>query len=396
VRADSVASIEEDDVAVLGRGDSFGELAVLYHLRREATFRAREDCVIFAISRAEFMRWCQHHHRKITDYVKVLDEVHALQSLLSSERYELACHVHSVVDFKPGERILHQNKERKANQWYVVSGGGAEQYMLREGPDGTQEKVWLADLRRGSHFGERSLMRGDTSSQSNVDTNVGGMTCLVFEYAVVAEILEKVFRSPGGELPRPEDPIQEWCQRLAEGWNNHHTGSIGVNKRGQTVRFENLRKKCGLGRGGFCKVTLVEDVSDGKRYALKTMSKGYLSQSGAERQIRWERELLSIVDSPFIINLHKTFIDSQHIFFSAGGRAGRKPGRRTGRQPGGLPGGPAEGFRGGLLRRLPGAGPGAPAHAFHCAPRRQDGERAARRARLCKVVRHGLRALRAG
>jgi serine/threonine protein kinase len=81
------------------------------------------------------------------------------------------------------------------------------------------------------------------------------------------------------------------------------------------VRFENLRKKCGLGRGGFCKVTLVEDVSDGKRYALKTMSKGYLSQSGAERQIRWERELLSIVDSPFIINLHKTFIDSQHIFF---------------------------------------------------------------------------------
>jgi len=313
-RASSHAETE-DEVAVLVPGDSFGELAVLYHLRREATFRVREDCVLFAITRAEFMRWCQHHHRKITEYVKVLDEVHALQSLLSSERYELACHVHSVVDFKPGERILHQNKERKARQWYVVSRGGAEQHMLKEAPDGTQEKVWLADLRRGSHFGERSLLRGDTFSQSNVDTCEGGMTCLVFEYVVVAEILEKVFRSPGGELPSPDCPIQEWCQRLAEGWNNHHTEAIGVKKRGQTVQFENLRKRCCLGRGGFCKVALVEDVSSKKRYALKTMSKGYLSECGAERQIRWERELLSIVDSPFIINLHKTFIDAQHVYF---------------------------------------------------------------------------------
>jgi len=299
---------------VLGAGDSFGELAVLYQLRREATFRALQDCVVFAISRAAFMKWCQSssQDRKIKDYVKILDEVNTLQCLLSTERYELACHVHSVQTFKPGERILQQGTERTRNLWYVVSAGEAEQYMWKDGPDGKKVKVWLADLRHGHHFGERALMRGDPITQSNVETRECGMTCLVFEYAGIAKILKKVFS--GDDLPSPDCPIQEWCQRLADGWKAN-AGSIGVKRRGQTVQFKNLRKKCALGRGGFCKVTLVEDVSDGRRYALKTMSKGHLSQAGAERQIRWERELLSIADSPFIISLEKTFVDEQYLYF---------------------------------------------------------------------------------
>jgi len=305
---------EEGEAAVLGAGDSFGELAVLYQLRREATFRALQDCVVFAISRAAFMKWCQSssQDRKIKDYVKILDEVNTLQCLLSTERYELACHVHSVQTFKPGERILQQGTERTRNLWYVVSAGEAEQYMWKDGPDGKKVKVWLADLRHGHHFGERALMRGDPITQSNVETRECGMTCLVFEYAGIAKILKKVFS--GDDLPSPDCPIQEWCQRLADGWKAN-AGSIGVKRRGQTVQFKNLRKKCALGRGGFCKVTLVEDVSDGRRYALKTMSKGHLSQAGAERQIRWERELLSIADSPFIISLEKTFVDEQYLYF---------------------------------------------------------------------------------
>lgn len=314
-----VPSLEEvtGQDAALGPGDSFGELAVLYHVRREATFRARSRCQAFAISRADFFRLCQQAGctKKVKEYLKVIDEVHALQSLLSAEKYQLACHVHSVVDFKTGERIIHQGKDRLANQWYIVCQGGAEQYMMKPGADG-QERVHLVSLRRGSHFGERSLLRGDTSSQSNVDTNEGGMTCLVFEFTAVEDILRKVFMCPGSDLPRPDCPIEEWCQRLQTGWNaSQSIGTIASNKRGQTVQFEDLEKKCKLGRGGFCAVNLVEDVTDRKKYALKTMSKGYLEQCGAERQIRWERELLSIVDSPFIINLHKTFQDSQHIYF---------------------------------------------------------------------------------
>jgi len=59
----------------------------------------------------------------------------------------------------------------------------------------------------------------------------------------------------------------------------------------------------------------VQNPALGKRYALKAMSKGHIMKCGMEEHIRWERKLLCMVDSPFIIRLHQTFADAQHIYF---------------------------------------------------------------------------------
>ena len=52
-----------------------------------------------------------------------------------------------------------------------------------------------------------------------------------------------------------------------------------------------------MGRGAYGEVCLVQDVARKRRYALKVMSKGHLQRKGVVRQIRWERELLSMVAS---------------------------------------------------------------------------------------------------
>jgi len=59
----------------------------------------------------------------------------------------------------------------------------------------------------------------------------------------------------------------------------------------------------------------VEDPATARRYALKSVSKGHVQMQRAERQIVWERELLSMLDSPFVVCLHKTFKDEQHVYF---------------------------------------------------------------------------------
>jgi len=83
----------------------------------------------------------------------------------------------------------------------------------------------------------------------------------------------------------------------------------------ERAHLDRLRKICCLGRGAFAEVFLVENPICRKQYALKAMSRCHIMQCGMEEHIRWERKLLSMVDSPFIIRLHRTFADEQHIYF---------------------------------------------------------------------------------
>eukprot|EP00913_Durusdinium_trenchii_P030132 g28234.t1 len=53
----------------------------------------------------------------------------------------------------------------------------------------------------------------------------------------------------------------------------------------------------------------------GQRYALKTLSKGYICSQGSQRLVNGEREIMSMTDSEFVIRLHRTFKDTQHVYF---------------------------------------------------------------------------------
>ena len=85
----------------------------------------------------------------------------------------------------------------------------------------------------------------------------------------------------------------------------------------------------GLGQGAFGTVFLVEDEPSQERYALKRVSqlalcspheilspkekrplrKGHALRCGTCQSLCWERDLLNMLDSNFIIRLHKTMRD---------------------------------------------------------------------------------------
>ena len=51
----------ENQIASLGRGDSFGELALIDDAPRVAQARAAEDCVLMVLSRGDFLGLMQSH-----------------------------------------------------------------------------------------------------------------------------------------------------------------------------------------------------------------------------------------------------------------------------------------------------------------------------------------------
>jgi len=69
-----------------------------------------------------------------------------------------------------------------------------------------------------------------------------------------------------------------------------------------------------LGMGAYGIVTLEKDRTTGEMFALKTMSKGLICQNKLQENVKNERELLTMVDSPFTIKLMATFKDQQYLY----------------------------------------------------------------------------------
>ena len=69
-----------------------------------------------------------------------------------------------------------------------------------------------------------------------------------------------------------------------------------------------------IGKGGFGKVWKVQFKKTKEIYALKEMSKLKIINKKSEKSINSEREFLSILNHPFIVNMHYAFQDRDNLY----------------------------------------------------------------------------------
>jgi serine/threonine protein kinase len=62
-----------------------------------------------------------------------------------------------------------------------------------------------------------------------------------------------------------------------------------------------------IGNGGFCKVYMVVNRTDGKPYAMKVMNKAFIEEQGKTGQVLNELRILEQVEHPFIVKLFAAF-----------------------------------------------------------------------------------------
>lgn len=312
--------IEAPPETTLGAGDSFGELSILYKMPMHATYSAKENCSIYTIDYRHFSACFNRRGKRFHQFLELLEEVHILSPLLYSERFELACNAIGLVDFKPGDTVLHQGLVRSAKLWYVIHSGTAVVSLDTE-KDGKKENEELTHLSRAAHFGERSLLRGESAAPVNIDAGPEGMTCLTFWGDNIASLLKKVLEQETSMAPSGFGDIKEWWTRKARGFKSredvlNRAPVVWDRMRSNCqVELDELNKICILGKGAYGRVALVEDPMRGQRYALKTLSKGYICSQGSQRLVNGEREIMSMTDSEFVIRLHRTFKDTQHVYF---------------------------------------------------------------------------------
>jgi len=83
----------------------------------------------------------------------------------------------------------------------------------------------------------------------------------------------------------------------------------------QRIRRADLQRIGRLGVGAFGVVTLEADRRTGRTYALKAVSKGYLTQLRMEYSVLNEKRILKMVESPFVVRLLATYNGREHVYF---------------------------------------------------------------------------------
>lgn len=292
-------------VATLQAGDCCGEVELLYNTRQMATSRALEDSVVFAINQRTFKEFFRRESPHFKDCCRLLNEVHMLTPLLLSERAELARNSAGMVKFSPGERVLRQGDADIDKMWYVVEKGCCKSVRETTDADGKVVREELRQYQRAEHFGE-DLIIGSANGKNyvpdfSIDAGPEGMTCAMFD----------------GEL----------LKNLLLSGDSSSSSLFEFNPRGPSVNtlsgvpLESLPKVAILGEGGFGSVFLV--TYEGKEYALKRMSKGYIVEAKVSKQIRAERDIFSMVDSDFIVRFFRSYQDEQYVYmimeFASGG-----------------------------------------------------------------------------
>ncbi|KAL0050057.1 hypothetical protein WJX82_003639 [Trebouxia sp. C0006] len=272
---------DENELARVGKGSCFGELALLRQDVRAANVRALSDSLVLTCHRDDF----QTHLGRLTDIRRLwrfeaLRKVPLLASLNAAQRSDLCTALKPRI-FNAGESIVGKGDPGEA--FYIVESGtctvlgDSGQEVMRLGPT--------------MYFGELALLRGEPRAA----------TVAALTDASVLMLAREDFNILLG-------PLQMLLGQNAALYGPTEA-TAGVK---QAIQLKELKKIALLGAGAFGQVFLVKHNT--KYYALKCLSKAHVLETGLQAHVKREKEIQAECNSYFMVNLEASFKDSAYLY----------------------------------------------------------------------------------
>ena len=150
-------------VSTIGRGGSFGELALMYNAPRAATVISTEpQSMLWAMDRVTFRRILMDSaFQRRRMYESFLEEVPLLSSLTPYERSKIADALETQ-KFPKGSTIIREGDPGEA--FYLLESGTAVVYRKESGEEA------LTEYSKGDYFGELALLEDKPRAASVVST----------------------------------------------------------------------------------------------------------------------------------------------------------------------------------------------------------------------------------
>lgn len=267
---------------VLGPGDWFGERALLTGEPRAANCSAMTYCVTLCLSRDTFEKTLGPLQELIDHAMKkrVLQGV-PIFALSQFQPYEMVrlADLLTEVDFPKGEKLAEEGQPMKQNL-----------YIIRKGRvTVSNDNGMISTLTQGDYFGENTLAIDEGRVSHQTITVEEDSTCGVLTKSAIESVIGTVARL-GKALP-PQPP-----------------------KLDRSIKLKDLVKFRILGVGTFGKVWLVSHKRTGKPYALKMLSKREIIGHHQVEGVIREKNIMSSVNHPCVVNLIATFQDERSLY----------------------------------------------------------------------------------
>jgi CRP-like cAMP-binding protein len=324
------------ELARLGPGKYFGELALIEDAPRKATVTATSACKCWTLDRQNFKSLFGSMAAAVNESVgiKMLQRVKVLEALSEVQLQAVArCLVSK--DFIEGEVIIKQGDV--GDCFYLISSGEVSVQV---------NHIQVATLEGGSFFGEMSLLSNERRSATV--SALKDTVCLVLSRADFNELLgpleevnaeakrrkEAASRSKGdvagsgrfiSSLRRVSNSIFNTSPSSSPGGQGlARSKSLGAGGKSANALFSStnamfdlasLEKVKKLGTGTFGTVFLVQHIMTNKYYAMKVLHKQHLKETCQEQNVFTERDvMLALGDTLYAAELYATLQDSKSVY----------------------------------------------------------------------------------
>ncbi|XP_051156962.1 cGMP-dependent protein kinase 1-like isoform X2 [Leptopilina boulardi] len=281
-----------------GPGVAFGELALLYNIKRSNTIDVKDGGKVWVLERSAFKTALENYDLfNTSDNIKLLKGISILSSLPDHVLQQIS-NLINLEFFPPNTQIFKQGEV--GDKFYIINGGRVK---ITNWTKGREEEEVLVILGKGDYFGEKALYEdGENIRQANATSLSPGSECLTID--------RKSFLHYLGNLQEIKN--KDWM------------GECAVRKKTNKIRWLNeypdlslsdLMVIDTLGKGSFGRVELVTvSFIPGVSFALKKMKKKEITIKGYQNYIYNEKKIFQICNSPFVSKLHRTFKDKKYLY----------------------------------------------------------------------------------
>ena len=278
---------------MLSKGQSFGELALLYNTPRAATILAKTEVSLWVLTRDLFVTISTYFkHQRLLRYEKFLQKCDLFKTMEHEKLIRIAEALESE-KHEAGEPIILQGE--KGKHFYLIEEGEVR-YEIQE--PGSIEKKIVGGAKVGGFFGDRALMDDNDERTASVYA-VTDVSLLCMERTMFRQLMKGL----EAMMLTPAEKESQLRDALAVGAKFH-----------KDIKFNELEIMRTLGEGAFGRVRLVKHTSTGGMYALKYLSKQHIVNNSNQEHVVNERNIMMMVDNPFVLKLHNTFQDSRYLY----------------------------------------------------------------------------------
>merc|ERR1712123_277170 len=277
-------------VCDLAPGVLFGELAILYNCRRTASIKCKSDVSLWAMERSIFQAVVKSAGQaKDEERFNLLKKVKDLNQFAEAKLRKIADCLEEET-FEAGSLIFKQGAS--GDFFYVIQSGEVD--ITKNNSNGGEDPVVV--LTAGEFFGEKALVKEDKrNANAKAKTDV---KCYTLDRKAFVTLV-------GSVADQDKEEVQKTDTGPVRQTNDHIV----------TAKFSDLTIIKPLGAGGFglVKLVKVKGIED-RAYALKCIQKHRVVQYGQQRHIMDEKNILAIMESSFILGLHRTFKDNKFVY----------------------------------------------------------------------------------